>query len=114
MLSLTLNFPTTVPGRFEELRPPNKTDIHDVSYIKMRIETASAKARTGGPGDTASVRQNRLLGYGRRDRRPMQDLADEQLVEKVWAGTIPINTSHGEPQPAAYNKAKPPKDYWTS
>lgn len=44
-----------VPGRYEEVRLPNETETKDVGFIKLRIESASAKIRTSGPGDSASV-----------------------------------------------------------
>lgn len=45
----------TVPGRYEEARLPSETETKDVGFIKLRIESASAKIRTGGPGDLPSV-----------------------------------------------------------
>jgi len=44
-----------VPGRYEEVRLPNETETKDVGFIKLRIESASAKIRTGGPADISSV-----------------------------------------------------------
>ena len=80
----------------------------------MRIETASAKARTGGPGDAQSVRPSLYTPeYAQAEAKySQQDIANEQLAQHVWAGVIPVNVAHGKPQPAGYNKAKPPRDYW--
>jgi hypothetical protein len=45
-----------VPGRWSEVRQPTDVDLVEVGFIKMRIETASAKIRNAGPGDFQSVR----------------------------------------------------------
>ena len=47
--------PAAVPGRWSEVRQPTDVDLVEVGFIKMRIETASAKIRNAGPGDFQSV-----------------------------------------------------------
>ena len=46
---------SVVPGRYEEARLPSITETKDVGFVKMRIESASAKIRVGGPGDQPAV-----------------------------------------------------------
>lgn len=56
----------------------------------MRIETGSAKIRTGGPKDDKA------------------DLEDEAITSRVWAGVIPLQSHYEMPLPADTNKAKLP------
>jgi hypothetical protein len=63
-------------GRWEDCRLPNKKELNVTSVIRIAIEEASAKSRTGGPVD---------------------DAAD--LALPVWAGLVPIVTGYGIPVP---------------
>lgn len=67
------------PGRAERLRPPTAQEVKATSILGMRIEQASAKARSGPPVD---------------------DEAD--LGWPVWAGTIPLATVAGPPIPCPH------------
>lgn len=60
------------PGRWAQLRPMNDGEFAGTTVIRMPIEIASAKARTGGPID---------------------DEADYALP--IWAGTVPMQTTFG-------------------
>lgn len=61
-----------VPTRWENSRiPPTKTEITSTQIIKVKIADASAKVRTGPPGDDK------------------EDLKDEELRKKVWIGVVP-------------------------
>lgn len=53
--ALTRSESSAVPGRYEEARLPSITETKDVGFVKMRIESASAKIRVGGPGDQPTV-----------------------------------------------------------
>jgi len=64
-----------VPGRAQDARPPNDEELRATRVIKVRIEEASAKARTGGPKD---------------------DPAD-LLLQDIWAGEVPLTMTAGEP-----------------
>jgi len=63
-----------IPGRWEEVRLPNKKEMKATKIIKIPITEASAKIRTGPPIDD----------------KPDYDLP-------IWAGVVPINTSFGNP-----------------
>jgi uncharacterized protein len=66
------------PGRWPALRPVNKRELGATRVLSMPLDLASAKVRTGGPGDPA------------RDRD-----------WPVWAGVIPFRHALGAPIPAA-------------
>ena len=57
-----------VPGRWEEARKPNAKELKATKVIKIQIEEASAKRRTGPPID---------------------DKVDYEL--DIWAGVIPLD-----------------------
>lgn len=65
-----------IPGRWAEVRPPTATELKATSILRMPLEEASAKIRTGPP----------------------QDDEDDYAVP-VWAGVIPLALATGEPQP---------------
>lgn len=64
-----------LPGRFDEVRPPNAKELKATTILAMPIEQASAKVRYGPPDD---------------------DDSDDATLD-VWAGEIPLVTSFGEP-----------------
>lgn len=66
------------PGRRPEIRPPTGQELKATTVIVMPIEEASAKIRSGGPGD---------------------DEADYALP--VWAGVIPVRQAIGAAIPDA-------------
>ncbi len=59
-------------GRWDEARLPNAKEMKATKVLKLHIESASAKIRTGGPGDEKS---------------------DYELP--IWAGVIPMTTEYG-------------------
>jgi hypothetical protein len=63
-----------MPGRLEEARPPNDQEMKATTVLKMAIVEASAKIRTGPPGDD-----------------------DEDYALPVWAGVLPLSIQPGEP-----------------
>ncbi|MGZ8751979.1 MAG: pyridoxamine 5'-phosphate oxidase family protein [Acidimicrobiia bacterium] len=66
------------PGRWAEAREPNDVELRQTSVLRLPIDEASAKIRTGGPVD---------------------DDADIELP--VWAGVLPLVSRWGEPVDAA-------------
>ena len=66
-----------LPGRWDEARRPSIKEDRATRLLAIEIEEASAKVRTGPPGDDAGD-----LGTG------------------VWAGVIPLRTVAGPPEPA--------------
>lgn len=75
-----------IPGRWEKSRgPPTKAELSSTSILKVRIESASAKVRDGGPSE---------------DRA---DLKDGALVGRTWTGVVPYWGTWGEPVEGAQN-----------
>ncbi len=67
-----------MPGRWDDARQPNDKEIKATSLVAVKIESASAKIRTGGPAD---------------------DPEDHRLP--VWAGVLPFPNTVGAPEPAS-------------
>jgi nitroimidazol reductase NimA-like FMN-containing flavoprotein (pyridoxamine 5'-phosphate oxidase superfamily) len=63
-------------GRWDDVRAPNRVELRQTAVLRMTIEEASAKARTGGPIDEP-----------------------EDLALPVWAGVIPAALTWGTPVP---------------
>ena len=63
-------------GRWQESRLPNAKELKATSVLAFQIEDASAKIRTGGPGDEP-----------------------EDYALPVWAGVLPLQYVYGEPVP---------------
>lgn len=66
-----------LPGRWDEGRQPNVKEDKGTKLLAITISEASAKVRTGPPGDD-----------------------DEDLDSGIWAGVIPIALVAGQPIPA--------------
>ena len=62
------------PGRIPSLRPMSEQEVRATTVIRLPITEASAKVRTGPPGD---------------------DEEDYELP--IWAGVVPVVTSYGQP-----------------
>lgn len=68
------------PGRWDMLRPMTAKEAKATTVLKLPIEEASAKLRTGGPVDD-----------------------DEDYALPIWAGVIPVRLCVGEPEPDPRN-----------
>lgn len=64
-----------VPHRWNEIREPNARELKATAVLRLPIEEASAKIRTGDPVDDA----------------------DDYRLD-VWAGVIPLQLSAGAPE----------------
>ena len=64
------------PGRNEQLRPMSSTELKQTAVMRVSLERASAKVRTGPPVDE-----------------------DEDYDWPVWAGVLPVSTALGQPVP---------------
>jgi uncharacterized protein len=73
------------PGRSEEIRGPDATDLRSTKVLAMEIEEASAKVRTGPPLDE-----------------------DRDLGLPYWAGVLPLTSGTAEPVPAPDLTGDPP------
>jgi uncharacterized protein len=63
-----------LPGRWSEVRLPSPQELKATAVLEVKIETASAKVRTGGVVD-----------------------ADEAGAEGDWRGVVPVATTLGAP-----------------
>ncbi len=66
-----------VPGRWAELRPPTRRELAATTVVRVPLDEASAKVRSGPPIDEP-----------------------EDLDADVWAGVVPVRLVHGSPEPA--------------
>ena len=62
------------PGRWDEVRPPNPTELKATHVLALPLDEAVAKVRTGGPIDDA-----------------------EDMTLPVWAGVVPLAMTGGAP-----------------
>jgi uncharacterized protein len=65
-----------VPGRWAEVRPPTEKELRATAVLRIPLEEASAKLRSGPPID---------------------DDADYELP--VWAGVVGLRLAAGDPEP---------------
>jgi nitroimidazol reductase NimA-like FMN-containing flavoprotein (pyridoxamine 5'-phosphate oxidase superfamily) len=65
-----------IPGRWAAARQPTKKEMAATAVLKVPLDEASVKIRTGMPGDP-----------------------DEDRDLDVWAGVLPIAVTFGEPEP---------------
>jgi len=64
-----------VPGRNPALRPMTRNERKGTTVLRMGIETATAKIRTGGPVDD-----------------------EEDYALPIWAGVVPMSITYGAPE----------------
>jgi uncharacterized protein len=74
-----------VPGRWQQVRQPNRQELKATVVAAIDIESASAKMRGGPPSDD-----------------------EDDLGLSVWAGVLPIRQITGEPIPADYSDSRLP------
>jgi nitroimidazol reductase NimA-like FMN-containing flavoprotein (pyridoxamine 5'-phosphate oxidase superfamily) len=65
-----------VPGRWDQVRPPDEQELKATAVLALPIEEASAKVRTGPPIDD-----------------------EEDLALNAWAGILPLRMLAGSPLP---------------
>ena len=65
-----------IPGRWADVRSPSEQELKATAVLRLPLDEASAKVRTGGPID---------------------EEADYELP--VWAGSVPLRVTPGAPQP---------------
>jgi len=83
----------TIPGRWDHAREPTPTEFKGTAVIRVIIDSASVKIRTGGPVE---------------DKK---DLENEELMSKVWTGVVPVREVTGTPEPTGYCAKGPPPDH---
>jgi len=76
-----------VEQRWENTRtPPDNVEMQSTRILKVKIESASAKVREGGPGD---------------DKK---DTDRGDVVSKTWTGVVPVYERLGAPIASNYNQ----------
>jgi nitroimidazol reductase NimA-like FMN-containing flavoprotein (pyridoxamine 5'-phosphate oxidase superfamily) len=65
-----------IPGRWKDVRAPNEEELRQTSVLKLPLEEASAKIRTGPPLDD-----------------------DEDYELPIWAGVVPLRLTADAPEP---------------
>lgn len=74
MAALTRFTERLLPGRWDDVRPPNRREMKATGIVAVAIESASAKVRSGPPKDEP-----------------------EDLPLPVWAGVLPLHQQLGDP-----------------
>lgn len=83
-----------LPGRWDASRvPPTDAEVKSTGVMRVRIVSASAKIRTGGPSE---------------DRN---DLKNQELAQRTWTGVVPYWGMWGEPVPGAQNGCEEVQGY---
>jgi len=77
-----------VPGRWPDVRWPTELELKATSVLKLPIDEASAKIRTGGPIDD-----------------------EEDYAMDIWAGVLPLKLAHDKPvdDERLDNESSPPE-----
>ncbi|GAB7343487.1 hypothetical protein MBLNU457_1503t1 [Dothideomycetes sp. NU457] len=80
---------TMIPDRWDNSRtPPTKSEVTATGILRVAIESASAKVRTGMPHD---------------DRK---DAKDESLTARVWTGVVPVSERLEDPVASPQNRVE--------
>jgi uncharacterized protein len=67
-----------IPGRWDEVRTPDRKELKATWILALPIDEASVKVRTGPPSD---------------------DDSPDAAID-TWAGVLPLETAFGPPQPS--------------
>ncbi|KAF8610248.1 hypothetical protein BDV93DRAFT_517401 [Ceratobasidium sp. AG-I] len=79
-----------VPGRWDNSRQPDEEETRGTGILRVKVESASAKIRTGPPKDEK------------------KDTTNQELVGKTWTGVVPLRVVPGAPEPSSYCTISPP------
>jgi nitroimidazol reductase NimA-like FMN-containing flavoprotein (pyridoxamine 5'-phosphate oxidase superfamily) len=66
-----------LPGRWDDVRPPNDLELRKTMIVAVAIEQCSGKVSTGHPEDP-----------------------EDEWELPVWAGRVPLRRAAGEPEPS--------------
>ncbi|MEO5723855.1 MAG: pyridoxamine 5'-phosphate oxidase family protein [Ilumatobacteraceae bacterium] len=72
------------PGRWDEVREPSDIEIRQTTVLRLKVEQASVKIRSGGPIDEP-----------------------EDVTLDIWAGVVPVSATWGELVPDPTNRSVP-------
>ncbi|OMJ14127.1 hypothetical protein AYI70_g2423 [Smittium culicis] len=79
-------------NKWDDSRAVYDSELKRTRVVAIDIETASAKIKSAGPVDDK------------------EDIEDDEVVNKYWAGVVPIKTVYGKPEACSYNRVEVP-DY---
>lgn len=92
LYALELITNSVVPDRWRNSRlPPTGAELQSTSVLRVKIASGSAKYREGNTNDDKHDREN------------------EQAVDTIWTGVLPVHQTFAEPVPSAYNKVELPE-----
>jgi nitroimidazol reductase NimA-like FMN-containing flavoprotein (pyridoxamine 5'-phosphate oxidase superfamily) len=77
LLALEAFVERLLPGRWAEVRPPDRRELRATAVLRFDLGEASAKLRTGGPVDDES-----------------------DMDSPAWAGVLPLRVAAGQLEPA--------------
>lgn len=77
-----------MPGRWDDARQPSSKELAATEVVRLKIDSASAKIRTGPPVDEPN-----------------------DLRLPVWSGIVPLKETADEPQADKHSKELPVPDY---
>ncbi|KZW00773.1 hypothetical protein EXIGLDRAFT_666845 [Exidia glandulosa HHB12029] len=80
---------SATPGRWDAARRPSESEIKGTAVLRMRVESASAKIRTGPPKDEKA------------------DLENAELVAQTWTGVVPTRVVSQPPIASPYYPGDP-------
>lgn len=85
-----------VPGRWENSRqPPTGAELQSTSVLRVKVASGSYKARDGETGEDK------------------HDMENEQALDSIWTGVVPVHQVFGEAVPSSYNRVKETPSYIT-
>ncbi|EHL02093.1 putative Anaphase-promoting complex subunit 8 [Glarea lozoyensis 74030] len=83
---------SVLPNRWSNTRlPPNAAEMSSTQILRVSIHSGSAKVREGVPNDEKA------------------DIENEELLNEVWTGVIPVYENFGKPVPGPYNRVSVPE-----
>ncbi len=78
-----------IPNRWDNTRlPPNAGEMSSTQILRVEVESGSAKVRDGPPADDTV------------------DLKNEEVLDRVWTGYMPVVERFETPVPSSYNRIK--------
>lgn len=81
-----------VADRWNHTRLPiNKAELSSTQMLRVRIQSGSGKIRDGPPADDKA------------------DMADQNALNSIWTGYLPVTETIGEPVPSSYNNVAVPQ-----
>ncbi|KAJ3472307.1 hypothetical protein NLG97_g11100 [Lecanicillium saksenae] len=96
LYALKLITDSVVPGRWDNSRqPPTNAELQSTSVLRVKIASGSYKARDGETGEDK------------------HDMENEQALDSIWTGVVPVHQVFGEAVPSSYNRVKATPEYIT-